>query len=425
MGRLLVFMVSLVVICLALAVSIVAFAPRQQEAVLQTQTPSEFSLAAQRSLPPELSSAAAHAVVAQVASMSLEQRIRSLLIVSLAGTDAAVLGNYVSSVGAGGFILMGKNIPSTPAELAAETAALRGDGPVPRLVAIDEEGGDVKRLPYDGFAGAKTLRNEAPQSTYEAFVGRSALLKSVGVTLNFGIVADVSSDPQAFIYGRSFGADGVSAAERVSKAVSGESVSGIASTLKHFPGHGSAAGDSHTSIPTSGLDPASWKNSDAVPFAAGIASGARAVMFGHLAFPAVDSTPASLSPTWHTILRRDFGFRGLAITDDMTMLQRSKQPELLDPVDNAIRAFQAGNDMLVYTWGDAPASAGIDVDQLVTGVVAAVHGGRISRQQIDQSALRAMATRASLGTRSLAESQVCNVACIFGYSRLGLLSAQG
>jgi len=425
MGRLLTFMVSMVAICVALAVGIISISPRPLPSVAPATQASDFSLVAPHILPPELTTPAAYSVVSTVAALSLEQRIRSLLIVSLAGTDAAVLGNYVASVGAGGFILMGKNIPASPAELATITAALRGNALVPRLIAIDEEGGVVKRLPYDSFAGASTLREAPPSATLDAFSARSALLKSVGVNLNFGIVADVSADPKAFIYGRSLGSDGPSTAERVGRAVTGESVSGISSTLKHFPGHGSAAGDSHTSIPVSTLDLATWKQGDALPFAAGIAAGARAVMFGHLSFPAVDSTPASLSGIWHSILRNDLGFGGLALTDDMTMLQRSKDPNFLDPVENAIRALQAGNDMLVYTWGDAPASAGIDVDQLVSGVASAVRSGRISRDQISQSALRVMATRAELGTRSLSESQVCNVACLFGYSRLGILSTQG
>jgi beta-N-acetylhexosaminidase len=424
-GRLIGFMAALIVIALALAMGLISLAPRPSTLSPDVLASSDFVLV-QRSLTPvELLSPSAFAAAPQVASMSLEQRIRSLLIVSLAGTDATALATYVDSVGAGGFILMGKNIPSTPLELATETAALKGGAQMPRLIAIDEEGGEVTRLSYDSFAGANTLRNEPAQATQVAFTGRAHLLAQVGVNLNFGVIADVSADPKSFIYGRSFGSEPAQVAIRVGQAVRAEAAVNIASTLKHFPGHGSAAGDSHTSIPLSGLDLETWRTTDAIPFAAGISAGASAVMFGHLSFPTVDSTPASLSKTWHQILRRDLGFRGLAITDDMTMLQRSQLPELLNPVENAIRAFQAGNDMLVYTWGDAPASAGIDVDQLVRGVASAVQSGRISAQQINESALRVMALRAGLGSSATVFSQVCNVACLLSYSRLGILSAQG
>ncbi|MEY4102259.1 MAG: putative lipoprotein YbbD precursor [Actinomycetota bacterium] len=421
MGRLLAFMATLIILSLALAVGLIAVAPRPLPSQGQRSVgDGSFALTVHASLPSELVSNSAHSAVSTVAGMSLEQRIRSLLMVSLAGQNPNTLDAFVSTVGAGGFILMGTNIPASPGELAAETAALKGASNLPRLVAIDEEGGEVKRLPYDLFAGANTLRGAAPESTFQAFSDRSTLLRQVGANVNFGVVADVSSDPKAFIYGRSFGSEGSSAGARVSQAVTAEVRGGIASTLKHFPGHGSAAGDSHTSIPTSGLDLAAWRSSDGEPFAAGIKAGASAVMFGHLSFPAVDAAPASLSATWHKVLRDQMNFHGLAITDDMTMLQRSKDPSLLNPVENAIRAFQAGNDLLVYTWGDAPASAGIDVDQLVAGVVSAVQSGRIALKQINESALRVMALRAQLGNSSASASQVCNVACLFGYSKLGL-----
>jgi beta-N-acetylhexosaminidase len=420
-GRLVVFMGVLIVGALTLAIGLVSLAPRQVAVQKSSMADSGFSLAAPKAqLPSELLTPSAFTAAKTVAEMSLSDKVRSLLIVSLAGTDAESLSGFVSHVGAGGFILMGKNIPSTAPELAAETAALRGKSAFPRFVAIDEEGGEVKRLPYDTFPGANTLRNESSSATSSAFTSRAALLKSVGVNLNFGIVADVSSDPKSFIYGRSFGSDGTSVAERVSAAVSAEKSGSVSSTLKHFPGHGSAAGDSHTSIPASGLDRAQWTASDALPFVAGIKAGAQAVMFGHLSFPGIDETPSSLSRTWHNILRQDLNFHGLAVTDDMTMLQRSKVPELADPSRNAVRALAAGNDLLVYTWGDAPASAGIDVDQLVNGIVAAVRQGEIPEKQITESALRALAVRRTFSPESGSDSKVCSVACILAYSKLGL-----
>ena len=421
MGRLITFMSVLIVGALTLAIGLVSLAPRQHMESADLTIPSDFSLKVSgEKLPSELLTPSAYAAAKTVAEMSLSDRVRSLLIVSLAGTDSASLSGFVSHVGAGGFILMGKNIPSTAQELATETAALRGNSAFPRFVAIDEEGGEVKRLPYDTFPGANTLRNEPPSATSSAFSSRAALLNSVGVNLNFGIVADVSSDPKSFIYGRSFGSDGTAVAERVSAAVSAEKSGFVSSTLKHFPGHGSAAGDSHTSIPASGLDRAQWVASDALPFVAGIKAGAQAVMFGHLSFPAIYATPSSLSRTWHNILRQDLNFHGLAVTDDMTMLQRSKVPELADPTRNAIRAFSAGNDLLVYTWGDAPSSAGIDVDELVNGIVAAVHQGEIPEKQITESALRALAVRRTFAPESASDSKACSVACVLAYSKLGL-----
>ena len=200
-----------------------------------------------------------------IASMSLVEKISSLIVANQPGLDPASLQSFVMGNSLGGFILMGSNVPETPEELKGITSALIGSAELPRLIAIDEEGGLIKRLPYDGYAGADILRNEPVIATEQAFFSRGALLNNVGVNLNFGVVADVSSDPLSFIYGRSFGADGTQAGERVSAAVAGEETS-VMSTLKHFPGHGSAPGDSHVGVPTSSLTYDQWLATDAVPF---------------------------------------------------------------------------------------------------------------------------------------------------------------
>lgn len=379
---------------------------------------SDFRFYAQPSLDPSLATPSAHFAVTAVAQLSLEQRIRSLLIVTKPGTDANVLSDFLSRTGAGGFILMKPNVPPTPAELTALDATLRGSPAFPRLVAIDEEGGQVKRLPYDTYPGADTLRSAPVPETQSAFTQRGSLLAQVGANLNFGIVADIASDSQSFIYGRSFGADPSSSAERVAAAVAGEKKSGVLSTLKHFPGHGAAPGDSHTSIPATSMDYATWKSTEAVPFMAGIRAGAPAVMFGHLAYSAVDPQPASLSSTWHQVLRTQLGFTGLAITDDMLMLQRTRLPEFSDPNENAVRAIAAGNDLLVYVFGDDPESSGVNINRVVTSVVDAVSSGRISEKQINEAALRVMTARRGLSSEARNDTQACNINCTIGYSLL-------
>lgn len=325
-----------------------------------------------------------------VASMTLDQKIRSLIIANQPGTDASALQAFVAGNQLGGFIVMGSNVPETPEELKAISSAIVGTPELPRLIGIDEEGGEVKRLPYDSFAGANSLRNELVSSTLTAFSSRGELLNSVGVNLNFGVVADVSSDPSSFIFGRSFGGDASSTAERVSAAVEGEDPY-VMSTIKHFPGHGSAAGDSHVGVPTSALSFEQWLSTDAVPFQAGIDSGATAVMFGHLSFPAVDPLPSSLSFRWHQILRETLGFTGIIITDDMTMLESSQLPEYSNRVNNAVMALKAGNDVLLYVPG-----ADFDAASIVAGITTAVNSGDISQEQIDESVQRVLTVRREL-----------------------------
>lgn len=328
---------------------------------------------------------------ARLARMTLQQKVASLFVLHQPGTDGAALGAYTSTHGLGGMILMGDNIPPTPEALVSQTAAMSaGDPDLRPLIAIDEEGGDVTRLPWDALPGADTLRGQEPAAATAAFRQRAALLKQGGVNVNFGIVADVTADPASFIADRVLGGDPASAAQRVAAAVAGER-GAVGSTLKHFPGHGETDADSHLTVPTTPLGHDEWAARDAGPFRAGVEAGAELVMFGHLVYSGVDAAPASLSPAWHRILRQELGFRGVTITDDLRMLEDTGLPEYQNPGENAVRAIAAGNDIVLDVL-----PAGADPATLIDPVVAAVQQGRIPAAQVDESALRVLQLRRSL-----------------------------
>jgi len=206
--------------------------------------------------------------------------------------------------------------------------------------------------------------------------------------VNFGVIADVTDDAASFIYDRVLGTTPNAAADRVAAAVDGESGQ-VLTTLKHFPGHGAVEGNSHVMIPSTTLSKAEWEKTDAVPFAAGIDAGAPLLMFGHLAYTSVDTAPASLSATWHEIARDELGFTGVAITDDLGMLQASGVPAYADPVANAVRALVAGNDMVLTVMYTTPES----VTAITEGIVAAVKDGTLSEDRLDEAAARVMRLR--------------------------------
>lgn len=348
--------------------------------------------AAPPGVPVGLTAAAVDPVVTyaddRLASMTLEQKVRSLFMVHLAGTDAAQLAGYAATEGAGGVILMGDNVPDPADALSTMSPVIEGEAGLPRLVAIDQEGGIVRRIRSDDGLSAEQLRGRDPAEAQDAFETRADLLAAHGVTVNFGIVADVTGDPSSFIFERSMGATETEAAPRVAAAVAGEH--GIVySTLKHFPGHGVAPGDSHSSIPstTMGLD--EWRAGHEEPFEAGIDAGAEFVMFGHLQFDAIDPQPATFSPLWHELLRDELGFDGIIITDDMVMLQNSGVPEYADASANAVRAVAAGNTMLLYV-------GPVDVTAATAAIVAAVESGEITQEQIDDATHRLLVLRRSL-----------------------------
>jgi beta-N-acetylhexosaminidase len=336
----------------------------------------------------------------RMSQLSIEQKAASLLMLHAPGTDPAPLRALVDA-GVSGLILMGDNMPATPPELAALAEAVQVDAEAPVLLGIDEEGGEVQRLPWDGAAGAEQLRTAPPQAARDAFGARGVALSEVGVDVNFGIVADVTADPASFIAGRVLGGDPQSAADRVAAAVAGER-GAVLSTLKHFPGHGAAPGDSHASVPSAPLTIDEWRAGPAIPFEAGIDAGAELVMTGHLAYPAVDVAPASLSPEWHRILREELGFDGVVVTDDMLMLQHNGMPEYADPGENAVRAVEAGSDLLLYVLPADPSAVGVSVDGLVASLAAAVESGRVTEQRLDEAVERVLTLRRGL----VAESDV-------------------
>lgn len=329
-------------------------------------------------------------VTARLAAMTLEQKIASLLMIHIGGHQPEPIRGAIDSTGVAGVIFMGDNIAS-PAQLAATTAALSADPGLPVLTAIDQEGGTVARLPDSG-PGAAILRAEDAAATRAAFQARAALVASAGVTINFGIVADVTADGGSFISARTLGSDAASASPRVAAAVDGER--GIVlSTLKHFPGHGAAAGDSHSSVPTTAMTLDEWRSTQAGPFAAGIDAGAEVVMLGHLRYSAIDTEPASLSLAWNGVLRDELGFDGIIVTDDMTMLEHSGEAAYAGQATNAVASVAAGTTMLLYV-------GPVDVGGVVSAVAAAVRDGRIPTATIDDAAGRLLERRRALSGRT-------------------------
>lgn len=334
------------------------------------------------------------AATSLVAGMSTGQKAASVVMGHVPTTDAAALADYMSRTGIGGFILMGANIPGTEAQLRQLTAAMTLDAALPPIIAIDQEGGDVSRLPWDGFPSSVTLKDRPADEARDAFAARGALLQRAGIGVNFGVVADVTSDRSMFIHRRALGTTAATGAERVAAAVGGESA-GAMTTLKHFPGHGAAPGDSHVGIPSTTMSKTDWVNGDGVPFQAGIDAGAEFLMFGHLSYTAVDAAPATLSAEWHRIARDELGFTGVAITDDLGMLQASGIPAYQDPIGNAVAALVAGNDIVLAVMFSTADSA----PRIVDGIVAAVESGTLARERLDEAAVRVTAARLDLAAR--------------------------
>jgi beta-N-acetylhexosaminidase len=231
--------------------------------------------------------------------------------------------------GLGAVALFARNIES-PAQLAALTAQLRAVRP-DVLVAADEEGGDVTRLEARG--GSSFPGNLALGAVDDVKLTRAVAaelgrrLAECGVNLNWAPSADVNSDPGNPVIGvRSFGSEPELVARNTAAYIEGLQSAGVAACVKHFPGHGDTATDSHHAMPRIDVDLETLHARELVPFRAALAAGSKVVMSAHILVPALDpELPATLSPAVLTGLLRapreagGLGYDGLIITDGIEM----------------------------------------------------------------------------------------------------------
>ena len=336
-------------------------------------------------------------VDARLADMSTLERAASVIMTRVPSPDPATARAAVAASGVGGVILMGGDTRYSVDASVALTSALAIDAGLPPLTAVDQEGGIVARLPDSG-PSARELASQPAEATRTAFTARARLVASAGIDINFGIVADVTADASSFLAPRVFGTDAASVSARVAEAVAGER--GIVlSTLKHFPGHGGAPGDSHSLIPMTGMSIDAWRANEAPPFRAGIDAGAELVMMGHVRYTAVDDAPASLSPVWYGILRDELGFTGVAVTDDLSMLEASGDPGYADSTANGVAALAAGADLLLFV-------GPVDTGALAQRIADAVASGAIPAERLADAARRVLELR-----RSVASSDAPYVRC--------------
>lgn len=283
----------------------------------------------------------------------------------------------------------GAVILGQPMELASILNRLQSVSSLPLLTSSDFEWGVQMRI-----AGAtKFPRAMAfgaagdPQLAYEAGKVVGAESRALGVHVNYGPVADVNNNPRNPVINiRSFGEDPVKAGEMVAGWVRGMQDAGMLATLKHFPGHGDTDVDSHLGLPMVSHPRERLDAIELPPFKAGIAAGAAGVMVAHIELPAIDpeKVPATFSPKVISTLLRP-GFDGLIYSDSMKMQAIT---EMASPGEAAVRAVKAGIDVIL----DSPDSAAA-----AAAIVAAVKGGDIPRERVEQSARRILEAKARLG----------------------------
>lgn len=333
-----------------------------------------------------------------LAGMTLHEKVCQMMFVTpeeLTGEDGVTVAGdatrqALENYPVGGIVYFAKNLESQDQvkEMIDNSQKYSSIG---LFVATDEEGGVVNRLmdtvgtTYIG--SMYYYKDDGDETAYENAYTIANDMSALGFNLDFAPVADVWPNPDNTVIGeRAYSDDYAQAAELVGNAVKGFNDGGVMCTLKHFPGHGDTAEDSHYSSAYVHRTKEEIMADEMQPFRSGIEAGAEFVMVGHLIVPDIDEVPATLSYKIATgILRDELKFEGVAITDSFEMESIADNYSVDDAV---VMSVKAGMDMILQPK---------DMASAVNSIEQAVVDGELSEDRIDESVRRILTLKESRG----------------------------
>lgn len=337
-------------------------------------------------------------IVDQINSMSLAEKIGQMVIVGIDGLEADQNTlEMIEKYHVGGFIFFKRNIEDINQAqklLNAIKEVNKKENNIPLFLSIDEEGGKITRMPQD-FRRLPTnerigLVNDADLSHQ---VGRilGEELNIFGFNMDFAPVLDVNSNPQNPVIGeRAFGADPTLVSKLGLATMKGLKEENIISVVKHFPGHGDTAVDSHIGLPKVEHDLKRLESFELEPFNKAIQNDVDGIMIAHILLPQIDQNhPATLSKTIITdILRDQMKYTGVVITDDMTMGAITKNYEIGEA---AIQSIKAGSDIILVCHEYK------NQIRVINALTDAVKRGEISLDRVDESVYRILKLKDKYG----------------------------
>lgn len=338
------------------------------------------------------------------------------------------LSQLIADTAVGGVILFAENLQDIPQMVLLNKelqSAATSKGHPPLLIAVDQEGGRVMRLPKHlgtGFSGNMAIGATASKhGTF--FASQSGIiigkeLAALGINLNFAPTVDVNVNPEnPVINVRSYGESAQQVAELGLAQASAMQAQGVMVALKHFPGHGDTSVDSHTGLPRVDHDIETITNVDLQPFQYAIDKGSPAmIMTAHIQYPQLDNSefmakngrstilPATMSRKILTeLLRQKMGFQGVIVTDALNMAGIA---QYFDQTEAVIQTFDAGADIALMP---IPIRSPKDVKKLkrlIRDVAQAVQSGRLNQQEITQSVTRIQKLRTNYKIQELIPDDV-------------------
>ncbi|MGH0007705.1 glycoside hydrolase family 3 N-terminal domain-containing protein [Enterococcus gallinarum] len=359
-----------------------------EEPTNASQTTSTSSLSTESSIP-EQSTEEETTIDKRIDQMSLEEKVGQLFFVRVPEINQV---EDIQTYHLGGYVLFGRDTENETAEtLKQKIADYQQASSIPLLIGMDEEGGTVTRISRNPalvqtpFLSPQQLYQQGGwQAIEEDTAQKAAIFHEYGISTGLFPVADVSTDPNSFIYDRTIGLDAAGTSEFVRRNIAVLKENRIGSTLKHFPGYGNNR-DSHVEIVTDDRPLEELETNDFLPFEAGIKAGADSILVSHNIVTSIDdSAPASISKPVHELLRKQLGFKGVIMTDDMDMAGLA---DFISQSEAGLRALEAGNDLVMSS----------TYQQQIPVIVEAVRSGNYPEAAIDASVKRVLEWKASIG----------------------------
>lgn len=322
--------------------------------------------------------------------MSIEEKVGQMILARCPSDDTAI--SQISKLNLGGYVLFARDFNNkTKAQVKETIASYQKASKIPMLIAVDEEGGKVVRVssnrnlsPYT-FKSPQELYNEGGYELIKSDAKTKAeLLLDLGINLNLAPVADVSVNPNDYMYKRSLGKDASTTAKYVKDVVEVCNSLNLGTSLKHFPGYGSNT-DTHSDISIDKKTKEQFESVDLIPFKEGISSKVPSILVSHNIVECYDKDfPSSLSKPVHDLLRNELGFTGVIITDDLIMKGITNYT---NGKNAAILAVNAGNDLLISS----------DPENDKNAILEAIKNNTISEDSINMAVKRILSWKYSLG----------------------------
>jgi beta-N-acetylhexosaminidase len=319
-----------------------------------------------------------------ISKMSLEDKIGQMILAGISGTTMDTNAKKLISQFHVGGIIFYKNNFETPEQAVQLVNQLKAGNSsnLPLFLGIDQEGGRVTRLPgglvnFPSNNQIGKLNNREFSYKVGTLLGHE--LKEFGLNLDFAPVLDINSNPNNPVIGdRSFGNNSEIVSTLGIQTMKGIQSQNVIPTIKHFPGHGDTSIDSHLELPIVNKSLNELQKLELIPFERAIKHGADVVMVAHILLSELDKTnPASMSKAVMTdLLRKQLSFKGVIITDDMTM---GAITEHFDIGKAAVESVKAGSDIILV---------GHDYNNVVkitSSLITAVENGEISEQRLNES----------------------------------------